>query len=116
MNIGPEVEQKLVILKASFLEIFPDVYRSAVILAPIGYPDIELIKNTYAEIGGVLKSFWQGFLNIKEIFSVIPVNDNILVKKIKGKTLGNTFNAHALIPSNVFCIYSDGEIIIHARI
>ena len=54
INIGPEVEQKLVILKASSFVIFPFSYRSAVILAPTGYPDMILIKKTYDDIAGVL--------------------------------------------------------------
>ena len=68
-----------------------------------------LVKNTREEDAGVLKSFWQGTLNIFVNFSRILRDVNNLIKKIKGRTLGNTLNAQADIPSRVLDIYKDGN-------
>lgn len=57
-KIGPEVEQRANIDFAWMVEICLFSYRSPISLAPIGYPHKTLIKNTYAEIGGRLKSFF----------------------------------------------------------
>ena len=43
---------------------------------------------------------------------IFPKVDKILVKNIKGKTLGKTFKAHAVIPSNVAETYLLGLITI----
>ena len=101
INIGPEVEQKLVILNASSLVILPSINKSDVNFAPTGYPEIILVKNTYEEIAGVLKRNLQGFENTFEILSIVPSDDKILEKIINGKMLGNTLKAHAVIPFKV---------------
>ena len=71
------------------------------IFAPTGYPETMLIKNAYDEIELVLKSIFEGFLKSNENLSIVPVEDKILVKKMKGKILGKTLKAQAVIPSSV---------------
>ena len=69
INIGPEFEVKEQILCASSLEINFWPYKSAVIFAPIGYPQSMLIKKTYDEIAGLLYSFFVMGENSFEKFS-----------------------------------------------
>ncbi|MBP3345227.1 MAG: hypothetical protein J6K97_03385 [Clostridia bacterium] len=80
-------------------------------VAPTGYPDTMLDRKTNEETGGQLNIFLQGFAKIFENFSVKPRVFKSFVSKIKGKTLGNTFNAQAEIPLKVCFIYISGKII-----
>ena len=68
-----------------------------------------LIKNTKADIEGVLNRRLHGFANSLEAASTVPVLDNNLVKNINGNMLGKTLNVHAEIPSKVLSIYSFGN-------
>ena len=48
---------------------------------------------------GVLNKTFVGFLNRFENFSIMPNEESIFVKKIKGSTLGKTLNDQAEMPS-----------------
>ena len=67
-----------------------------------------LIKNTYDDIPGVLKSFFVTGLKIFEIFSTKLKLVKSFVKNKKGKRAGTTFVSQTFVPFKKLCMYFAG--------
>ena len=94
MNIGPDVLVAEIIAEASSFEMVPFAARSAVNLAPHGYPAKKDARSTKMNDGGMEKNLCDNGARKRVSFCTAEDSIRMVETTMKGKSAGNTRSAH----------------------